>query len=66
LGIALVPESFRRHLRVRGCVYRDIAGTSAYADLIGLWRRNNVSPTLQRFIRQLRRMQKTVGRAPAT
>ena len=26
LGVALVPESFRNHLRVRGCVYRDLAG----------------------------------------
>ena len=44
LGVALVPESFRQHLRVRGCVYRDLAGPHAYADLIGLWRRNNVPP----------------------
>ena len=58
LGVALVPESFRRHLRVRGCVYRDIAGPPAYADLIGLWRRNHPSPALRRFIQQLKRMQK--------
>lgn len=58
LGAALVPESFRRHLRVRGCVYRDIAGTPAHADLIGLWRRSNVPPALLRFIQQLKRMQK--------
>ena len=56
LGVALVPESFRRHLRVRGCVYHDIAGAPAYADLIGLWRRNNTSPALQRFLQQLKRM----------
>lgn len=55
LGVALVPESFRQHLRVRGCIYRDIAGTPSYADLIGLWRRNNVPPALRRFIQQLRR-----------
>ena len=55
LGVALVPESFRRHLRVRGCVYRDMAGAPAYADLIGLWRRNNVPPALRRLIQQLRR-----------
>lgn len=65
LGVAVVPESFRRHLRVRGCVYRDIAGTPAYADLIGLWRQNNAAPTLQRFIRQLRRMQKAGGQVNA-
>ena len=53
LGIALVPESFRQHLRVRGCVYRELAGPPANADLIGLWRRNNVPPALRRFIQQL-------------
>jgi DNA-binding transcriptional LysR family regulator len=58
LGVALVPESFRRHLRVRGCVYREIAGTPAYADLIGVWRRANVPPPLRRFLQQLRRMPK--------
>ena len=56
LGIALVPESFRQHLRVRGCVYRNTAAPQTYADLIGLWRRDNVSPALKRFIGQLQRM----------
>lgn len=55
LGVALVPESFRQHLRVRGCVYRDLAGEQSYADLIGLWRRDNVPPVLRRFIQQLSR-----------
>ena len=55
LGVALVPESFRQHLRVRGCVYRDLAGSPSYADLIGLWRCNNVPPALRRFIQQLKR-----------
>ena len=58
LGVALVPESFRNHLRVRGCVYRDIAGAPAHADLIGLWRSGNVQPVLGKFIRQLRRLHK--------
>jgi DNA-binding transcriptional LysR family regulator len=66
LGVALVPESFRRHLRVRGCVYRDIAGAPAYADLIGLWRRKNVPAALRRLIPQLRRMRKTAGQAKPT
>jgi DNA-binding transcriptional LysR family regulator len=61
LGVALVPESFRHHLRVRGCTYCDIAGSPAYADLIGLWRRNDVPPALRRLIQQLRRMRKTAG-----
>lgn len=55
LGVALVPESFRQHLRIRGCVYREIAGTPTHADLIGLWRRANVPPALRRFIQQLNR-----------
>jgi DNA-binding transcriptional LysR family regulator len=54
LGVALVPESFRQHLRIRGCVYRDLAGEPSYADLIGLWRRNNVPPVLRRFIQQMK------------
>lgn len=61
LGVALVPESFRNHLRVRGCVYRDIAGPPAHADLIGLWRRGGMSPVLRRFLRQLKRVQKMAG-----
>lgn len=63
LGVALVPESFRLHLRVRGCVYRDIAGMPAYADLIGVWRRSSVPPVLRRFLSQLRRMQKPAPQA---
>jgi DNA-binding transcriptional LysR family regulator len=55
LGVALVPESFRNHLRIRGCVYRDIAGPPVYADLIGLWRREDKMPALQRLVRQLKR-----------
>jgi len=61
LGVALVPESFRNHLRVRGCVYRDIAGAPAHADLIGLWRAGSVQPALRRFLQQLKRMQKAMG-----
>ena len=57
LGVALVPESFRQHLRVRGCVYRDLAGPPSYVDLIGLWRRSNVPPVLRRLIQQLKRTQ---------
>jgi len=56
LGVALVPASFRQHLRVRGCVYRDLAGNPSHADLIGLWRRDNVPPALRRFIHQLKRV----------
>ena len=63
LGVALVPESFRNHLKVRGCVYRDISGTAAHADLIGLWRSGSAEPVLGRFIHQLKRMQSAGGAA---
>ncbi len=55
LGVALVPESFRHHLKIRGCVYREIAGPSAHADLIGLWRRDDKTPGLRRFVQLLNR-----------
>jgi len=54
LGIGLVPESFQQHLKVKGCVYREIAGTASHADLIGLWRHDNVPPALGRLVQQLR------------
>jgi len=53
LGVALVPESFQEHLKVRGCVYRELEGEASFADLIGLWRHDNVPPSLRRFIQQL-------------
>jgi len=55
LGVALVPESFRDHLRIRGCVYREIAGPPVHADLIGLWRRKDTMPGLRRLVRLLNR-----------
>jgi DNA-binding transcriptional LysR family regulator len=61
LGVALVPESFRYHLRIRGCVYRDIAGPAVHADLIGLWRRKDRIPALGRFIRLLDRSGQKAG-----
>jgi DNA-binding transcriptional LysR family regulator len=63
LGVALVPESFRQHLRIRGCVYRDLAGAQAHADLIALWRRNDQTPVLRRFIQLLNRRAKSIGGA---
>jgi DNA-binding transcriptional LysR family regulator len=61
LGIALVPESFRQHLKVRGCVYRDLAGPAVHADLIALWRRQDKMPGLRRFVRLLNRNGKTAA-----
>ena len=61
LGVALVPESFRNHLRIRGCIYRDIAGQPVHADLIGLWRRNDTMPGLRRLVRLLNRNSKVTA-----
>jgi DNA-binding transcriptional LysR family regulator len=61
LGVALVPESFRQHLRIRGCVYRELTGAPAHADLIALWRRNDQTPALRRFIQLLNRRSKSLG-----
>ncbi len=64
LGVALVPESFRQHLRVRGCVYRDLAGPPAYADLIAVWRRADQTPALRRFVQLLGRRGKGAMATP--
>lgn len=52
-GIALVPESFRANLRIRGVVYRSLRGETPVADLIAVWRADNPSPLLARFRREL-------------
>ena len=61
LGVALVPESFRHHLRIRGCIYRDIAGPPAHADLIALWRGKDEMPGLRRLVRLLNRNSKATA-----
>jgi DNA-binding transcriptional LysR family regulator len=53
VGIALVPESFRDHLKIRGVVYRPIQGETPVAELIAVWRADNHSPLLARFRREL-------------
>jgi DNA-binding transcriptional LysR family regulator len=49
IGVALVPESFRENLRVKGVVYRPLAGLVAQAELLAAWRRDNGSPLLARL-----------------
>jgi DNA-binding transcriptional LysR family regulator len=61
LGVALVPESFRHHLRIPDCIYRDISGPAAHADLIGLWRRKDLTPALRRFVQLLKRDSRKAG-----
>ena len=47
LGVALVPESFRDTLSIRGVVYRPLSGPAPQADLIAVWRRDNASSLLR-------------------
>jgi DNA-binding transcriptional LysR family regulator len=54
LGVALVPESFRGNLQIRGVVYRPIAGKPPVAEMIAVWRTGNTSRLLNRFRRELR------------
>ncbi|MEO8099958.1 MAG: LysR family transcriptional regulator [Acidobacteriota bacterium] len=61
LGVALVPESFRQHLRIRGCVYRDISGPAVHADLIALWRRKDEMPGLRRLVGLLKRGSRAIA-----
>jgi len=49
LGVALVPASFREMLRIRGVVFRPLAGPSVEAELIAVWRRDNPSALMRRF-----------------
>jgi DNA-binding transcriptional LysR family regulator len=49
LGVALVPESFRCNLPVRGVVYRPIAEPAPVAEMIAVWREDNESPLLAMF-----------------
>ncbi len=53
VGIALVPESFRKNLEIRGVVYRPLQGETPVAELIAVWRKDNASPLLTRFRQEL-------------
>ena len=61
LGVALVPSSFRECLRVRGVVYRSIAGKTPVAEMIAVWRTGNMSRLLARFRRELRAALRAAG-----
>lgn len=49
LGVALVPESFRQSLPVRGVIYKSIAEPAPIAEMIAVWREDNESPLLTAF-----------------
>jgi DNA-binding transcriptional LysR family regulator len=44
VGVALVPESFRENLQIRGVVYRSLTGKTPVAELIAVWRTDNRDP----------------------
>ena len=50
LGIALVPESFRYNLPVRGVVYKPLAEPAPAAEMVAVWREDNESPLLATFL----------------
>jgi DNA-binding transcriptional LysR family regulator len=53
LGVSLVPESVR-HMTVHGAVYRPLAGEAAAVELAVAWRRDEVTPVLERALEVVR------------
>jgi len=52
MGVSIVPESFQS-IRVRGVVYKDLQVEPPVCELVAVWRRDNRSPLLGRFVRDL-------------
>lgn len=61
LGVSLVPESFARHLQVRGVIYRPLLIQPPQLELLAVWRRDNPSPLLARFVEELPMMERSIG-----
>jgi DNA-binding transcriptional LysR family regulator len=53
LGVSLVPESVR-HMTVHGAVYRPLTGEAAAVELAVAWRRDEVTPALERAVEVVR------------
>ncbi|WP_306590218.1 LysR family transcriptional regulator [Geothrix sp. 21YS21S-4] len=53
LGVALVPESFSRNLQMKDLIYRPLLTHPPLLELIAVWRHDNASPLLARFIEEL-------------
>lgn len=53
LGISLVPESFSRHMQVKGLIYRPLLTQPPLLELLAVWRHDNPSPLLARFVEEL-------------
>jgi len=52
VGVSLVPESFQS-IHVKGVVYKKLRVEPALCELVAAWRRDNASPLLKRFIKNL-------------
>ncbi|HEY9854276.1 MAG TPA: LysR substrate-binding domain-containing protein [Stenomitos sp.] len=53
IGVALVPASLE-HLRRTGIVYRRLVEPQAFAELSAIWRADDASPVLERFLAVMR------------
>ena len=54
MGVALVPESFRENLQVKGVVYRSLVEETPVAELIAVWRTDNRAPLLLKLQAELK------------
>ena len=52
VGVSLVPESFQS-IHVKGVVYKKLQVEPPLCELVAVWRRDNTSPLLGRFIENL-------------
>lgn len=52
VGVSLVPESFQS-IHVKGVAYRKLLAEPPLLELMAVWRRDNGSPLLRRFIENL-------------
>ncbi|MBN2321313.1 MAG: LysR family transcriptional regulator [Acidobacteria bacterium] len=52
MGVSLVPESFQS-IHVKGVVYKKLQVEPPLSELVAVWRRDNMSPLLNRFIKNL-------------
>jgi len=52
VGVSLVPESFKS-IHVKGVVYKKLQVEPPLSELVAVWRRDNASPLLNRFIKNL-------------
>jgi DNA-binding transcriptional LysR family regulator len=55
LGVALVPETFKANVQVKGVVYHPLCGTAPIAELIAVWHHQNHSPIVTRLRNELRK-----------